>query len=274
MMGEVLSKPDYNDGNFRALISYTVEAGDEQLGEHLKKAPKNASYVSKTTQNEILSLSTDLIKERIVFMAKEASYYSIIADETTDRVKRELITIALRFAHDDGSKLQIHEMPFVVFDLLEAIKEIKEEEARNADVEVSETQNDKAIEEIKMSGENFGKVILREISRIGLDPSFCVGQGYDGASAMSSERIGAAANVKKVAPLADYFHCASHCLNLPASKTLKVLALSCCLDTVKRVVAFFQSANRDKVLLDSIALENDDKRKRKLIKLCTTRFIE
>ena len=54
--------------------------------------------------------------------------------------------------------------PFVVFDLLEAIKEIKEEEARNADVEVSETQNDKAIEEIKMSRENIGKVILREIS--------------------------------------------------------------------------------------------------------------
>ena len=207
-------------------------------------------------------------------MAKEASYYSIIADETTDRAKRELITIALRFARDDGSTLQIHEMLFVVFDLLEAIKEIKEEEVRNADEEVSDSQSEKAIEEIKMSGENIGKVILREIGRIGLDPSFCVGQGYDGASAMSSERIGAAANVKKVAPLADYFYCASHCLNLSASKTLKVLALSCCLDTVKKVVAFFQSAKRDKVLLDSIALENDDQRKRKLIKLCTTRFIE
>ena len=46
-------------------------------------------------------------------MAKEASYYSIIADETTDRAKRELITIALRFARDDGSTLQIHEMPFL-----------------------------------------------------------------------------------------------------------------------------------------------------------------
>ena len=271
--GEVLSKPSHNDGNFRALIRYTVEAGDEKLGEHLKKAPKNASYVSKTTQNEILSLSTDLIKERIVFMVKEASYYSIIADETTDRAKRELITIALRFAHDDGSKVQIHEMPFVVLDLLEAIKEIKKEEIINAD-EVSETQSEKVIEEVKMSGENIGKVILREISRVGLDLSFCVGQGYDGASAMSSEQIGAAATVKKVAPLADYFHCASHCLNLSASKTLKVLPLSCCLDTVKKVVTFFQSAKRNKVLLESIALENNDQRKRKLIKLCTTRFVE
>ena len=68
---------------------------------------------------------------------------------------------------------------------------------------------------------------------------------------MSSERIGAAAYVKKAAPLADYFNCASHCLNLSASKTLKVLALSCCLDTVKKVVSFFQSAKTDKVLQDT-----------------------
>ena len=173
-------------------------------------------------------------------MAKEASYYSIKADETTDQAKRELVTIALRFAYDDGSKLQIHKMPFVVLDLLEAIKEIKEEEVKNADEEVSETDRVKTAQGIKMSGENIGKVILREINRIELDPGFCVGQGYDGASPMSSEKIGAAAYVKKAALLADYFHCASHCLNLSASKTLKVLALSCCLDTVKKVVSFFR----------------------------------
>ena len=81
---------------------------------------------SQTTMMEIFALlSATLLKQEtkdIVFMAKEASYYSIIADETTDRAKRELITIALRFARDDGSTLQIHEMPFVVFDLLEAIR--------------------------------------------------------------------------------------------------------------------------------------------------------
>ena len=43
--GEVLSEPNYIDGNFHALIPYTVEAEDERLCEHLKKAPKNASYV-------------------------------------------------------------------------------------------------------------------------------------------------------------------------------------------------------------------------------------
>ncbi len=94
---------------------------------------------------------------------------------------------------------------------------------RNADEEVSDSQSEKVIEEIKMFGENIGKVILRETGRKRLDPSFCVGQGYDGASAMSSERIGAAANVKKVALLADYFHCASHCLNLLPLKHSKFL---------------------------------------------------
>ena len=62
-------------------------------------------------------------------------------------------------------------MPFVdvtrdVLDLLKAIKEIKEEEVKNADEESSETDRVKTAQGIKMSGENIGKVILREISRI------------------------------------------------------------------------------------------------------------
>ena len=50
--GEVLSKPDFNDGNFRAFVRYTVEAGDEQLREHLKNArkqPKMRFLVSQPT---------------------------------------------------------------------------------------------------------------------------------------------------------------------------------------------------------------------------------
>jgi len=43
---------------------------------------------------------------------------------------------------------------------------------------------------------------------------------YDGASAMASERVGASATFLQHTPLAFYFHCASHCLNLSASQAV------------------------------------------------------
>lgn len=267
----LLSAPDHNDGNFRALVRLAVESGDTALENHLKSSWKNATYVSKTIQNELLCLSTTLVKEKIIHMALKSPFYSIIADETTDSANRELITIALRFAYINGSKLEMHEMPFAVLNLLEAIKQLKEEQRK----ELGGVDNVEPMAELKMSGENIGNVILNEINKVGLDLNNCVGQGYDGAAAMSSERIGAAAYVKQAAPLADYFHCASHSLNLAASQTVKVLALVSCVDTVKETIRFFHSsAKRNQILMDTIRQEQNQQRKQKLIKLCTTRFVE
>ena len=36
------------------------------------------------------------------------------------------------------------------------------------------------------------------------------GQGYDGASNMSSDVVGVQARIKQVAPLATYIHCSGH----------------------------------------------------------------
>lgn len=43
-----------NPGNFYALLKFRCDAGDNILEEHLKGCAKNASYRSKTTQNEVL----------------------------------------------------------------------------------------------------------------------------------------------------------------------------------------------------------------------------
>ena len=52
--GKVLSEPNYNDGNFRALIHYTVEAGDERLGEHLKKPQRMPAIYQKQLKMRFL----------------------------------------------------------------------------------------------------------------------------------------------------------------------------------------------------------------------------
>ena len=52
--GEMLSKPDYNDGNFRTFVRYTVEAGDEQLREHQKIPQKMSATFRKQPKMRFL----------------------------------------------------------------------------------------------------------------------------------------------------------------------------------------------------------------------------
>ena len=43
-------------GKFRALLVFRVDAGDTILQQHLQTAKKNATYISKTTQNELINI--------------------------------------------------------------------------------------------------------------------------------------------------------------------------------------------------------------------------
>ena len=43
-----------NQGNFKALIQLRIDAGDVSLETHLQTCSKRATYMSKTTQNELL----------------------------------------------------------------------------------------------------------------------------------------------------------------------------------------------------------------------------
>lgn len=43
-----------NQGNFKALLKLRVDASDKELGDHLETCDCNATYISKTSQNELL----------------------------------------------------------------------------------------------------------------------------------------------------------------------------------------------------------------------------
>ena len=47
---------DENCGNFSALIKFRAEAGDAPIASHLEGHSKNASYLSKTIQNDCIKL--------------------------------------------------------------------------------------------------------------------------------------------------------------------------------------------------------------------------
>ena len=45
-----------NAGNFKAILDLASDLGCSQLTEHMKNAPRNATYCSKTVQDEVLEL--------------------------------------------------------------------------------------------------------------------------------------------------------------------------------------------------------------------------
>ena len=61
-------------GNFIELLNYRVRGGDTNQGEHLKNCGKNASYVSKTIQNELISCCGDKILEQVFSEEKVNSF--------------------------------------------------------------------------------------------------------------------------------------------------------------------------------------------------------
>ena len=93
------SKPqEVNQGNFVAMLS--LSKTDTQLREHLTRAPKNALYTSKTIQEDLIAVIGDLIRNKLTEPLKMSEYpfYSIIADETTDKyANQEVVTVCIRY---------------------------------------------------------------------------------------------------------------------------------------------------------------------------------
>ena len=76
-----------NSGNFQALINFRVDSGDDNLKNYLENDPRNATYRSKTIQNEIIDVIKECIVGDLVAEIKDSGLYSISADEKADRSK-------------------------------------------------------------------------------------------------------------------------------------------------------------------------------------------
>ena len=62
-------------GNFIQLINFAVQQGNQTLGHHLKTCSSRETYISKTTQNLLLTCCYDIMAETIVGRVKEAKFY-------------------------------------------------------------------------------------------------------------------------------------------------------------------------------------------------------
>ncbi|EFN67053.1 Zinc finger MYM-type protein 1, partial [Camponotus floridanus] len=87
----------HNDGNFRALLRFRVQSGDEVLKEHLLNSAHNAMYTSPDIQNEFIQLIGAEIISQIVKRAIKSRFFTVLANETTDISRIEQFSLCIRY---------------------------------------------------------------------------------------------------------------------------------------------------------------------------------
>ena len=229
-----------NQGNFIELVHFRAET-DEVLANHLKNAPKNALYTSKTIQNSLIEVVRQRILRDIISEVNKAKYYTIIADEVTDLSNKEQLSLALRYVLDGRVK-----EVFVDFIFVERI-----------------------------TGEVLAQAILQWLATWNIPHSDIRGQCYDGASNMAGARSGCMAIIQQKVPKAVYFHCASHRLNLAIVSACNISAFKNVESYIGEIARFFDySAKRQRLLDTCMEKVVPEAKAKKLKDACRTRWVE
>ena len=130
--------------------------------------------MSPDIQNEILNTVKNMIARKIVQQVKGAVCWTILADDTSDRWKNELTSVCVRYVMENKEfkapesanctwhKYSIHEDPIQIIDLIPRIRDLIQA---------------KTEDEVAMSGENIGRVLVWVVKALGLDFDKCVDQG-------------------------------------------------------------------------------------------------
>ena len=186
---EMVGNGQCEGGNFLGLIKMQIDLGDSFIKELVEKPAGATKYLSPSIQNEIIKMLGDATRRNIIDKIKEAPWFSLIFDTTSDICGVDQISIIVRWV--DLSTVSITET-FIGF------------------IVASDGGTAKAL----------SKTVIAYLVSVGLNPLKIRGQGYDGATVMSGDKgdvnviISDHLKENGIESPAPYVHCASHNLNL------------------------------------------------------------
>ncbi|XP_065584376.1 52 kDa repressor of the inhibitor of the protein kinase-like [Artemia franciscana] len=234
--------PLSNEGNFRELLRYRAESGNSKLKEQLKTSGKNATYISKTTQNQLIDCCAKEVIGVILERVKSARYYSIIFDVSHS----SQLSIALCYAFDNHRRED-----FIGF----------------VDVHHATFEPSTAEKEPTVNGKVVGQLVLSLLEEMGLNLLDSVGIGTDGCAIMVSNNYGTVVEIQKKAKNASHCPCFNHALNLSLSRSSAVSSIRNAIGIIKEVVVFFNASAKRNYVLNKVL-------KAQLTGIGETRWIE
>lgn len=118
----------------------------------------------------ILMVCNNLILKQLVKDTNKSKGFTILVDETTDISHKEQLILCARYVHAEQNKIREDFLQFV---------EVKD-----------------------VTGQALSTTIFQCLKDIGLEVKYLVGQGNDGAAAMSGRFNGVQAHIRKYHPMA------------------------------------------------------------------------
>ena len=84
-------------GNFVHIINYAIRNGNKVLEDHLKTCSKRETFLSESTQNDLLKCCYQVITEGLLKEVKASKISALILDEASDISNKEQLSFCLRF---------------------------------------------------------------------------------------------------------------------------------------------------------------------------------
>lgn len=230
------------DGNFEELLKFRVESGDKILENHLATCSKTAKYTSHQIQNQLIELCGSVIRQHIINEVSESVAFSVLADETADIAGKEQLSIGIRYL-DSSNVVNEH---FLGFTELKA-----------------------------MDAQTISSAILNTLRALKLNLNNLVGLGFDGCSTMAGKENGVQQLIRNEYPKANFFHCASHKLNLVINDLNSVSVVQNSVGVIKETINFFRDSPKRRALVSNLPLlcETRWSSKYKSIRLFYEKFI-
>jgi hypothetical protein len=128
--------------------------------------------------NQLIEACGTEIREVNLKRIKEAKYFSLVFDDTTDISTISQLSIVITYVH--GKKRYDYFVEFI-------------------DDHKAVFEDRKASQEPKVTGELLGKLVMKKLKEFGLNVNWCLGIGTDGCSVMTSEKVGVVKEIQKEA---------------------------------------------------------------------------
>lgn len=212
---------DDEKGNLQQLFNFRIEAGDTILKTHFETCAKNARYTSHQTQNDLINISGEVLRNDLVSAVNESPGFSILADETADISGTEQLSIGVRFV-DQSSENVIRE-EFLGFTPLTG-----------------------------MSTSGISSSIITRCKEFGLNLEILLDQGYDGCSAIAEKENGVLAKIGLIYPKAAFVHCSAHRLNLVVNDLNAVSTIRNAIGTIKSIITYFRESPKRRSMAPNI----------------------
>lgn len=206
-----------NNGNFLKLIELFAKF-DPIIESHIHKAlqqNKSVHYLSKDSQNEILSILGNAIRDKILSLLRQCKYYAIILDCTPDASKTEQMSVIVRFVSCGNGKVTIREHFLGFIDIRDS------------------------------TGRGLCEIITNQLSAWNLSIENMRGQGYDNGANMKGKENGLQNLIMSKNPRAFFVPCAAHTLNLTINDAAKInLHTVSFFSIVQEIYNFFSSSTK------------------------------